>query len=140
MRVKLELSDWIKGYLAGLIDGEGSIGLYYCGHRWSPIVTVEMIDKIVPETMYELTCVGSFTSRPHVTGKTTLHRWSTQSLMDVYRLLETVKPYLLLKRAQADLLIHFCELTLTKRFNEGEGQRIHDAICALNHNNGRSKL
>ncbi len=130
--------DWKKGYIAGIIDGEGFISITIDNHRfghWTPHVgfcntCLQMMNIVVSELHF-----GSFkVEKPgegHL-GKKALYRWEARSILDCYLLLTAVRDYMIVKRVQAGLVIRFCELKMTDTGNEFLYQGLYEEIKCLN--------
>jgi len=104
------LFEWQTGYLAGIIDGEGWIGIMTDANHSRPCVTVTSTNPILGRTLYEITKVGMvYETKRKGTRCRDQFIWKVQSMMEIVELLKKVSPYLLLKRKQAHLLISFCE-------------------------------
>jgi len=136
-------------YLAGLIDGEGTITLERSGNRrlngmmgLSPKVIVTDTDRaIVDATMTIMRRLGV---NPYVKVQSPAKRkkacfWVTVSgLSKCKKVLEAVKPYLVGKLAQAQLVLDFVEsrgnsqAAKGQQYSEAELQ-ILDKLRALNH-------
>ena len=108
-------------YCAGLIDGEGSIcvtktrAAVYLGRRaplHAPLIRVGMIQekpmKFLQETFQcgNIYYEGVRKNRP---SQRPMYRWVITNRADVMRTLETIMPYLLVKKDQAKLILEMCE-------------------------------
>lgn len=104
-------SETEKAYIAGIVDGEGSITINITRCRWSPLISVintyeELIDWLVP--------------RFHVNKLKvkTLKRWKERYIINVWKtwdvitILEQIMPYLIVKKRNAELVLEFCKLKL----------------------------
>lgn len=104
-------------YLAGLVDGEGTISLRTVRHperrRKIVINPYVAIYNCVPEVLYwihKTTELGHIRQRcPTKHQRKPVYEWITRSLVDCARISRTVLPYLIIKRRQAELLLEFCE-------------------------------
>ena len=135
----LELTESQKAYLAGFIDGEGSLLLqphrrkdwkrvYYC-----PEVDVYNTDPEILSVLREWTGLGSVNAF-HNSKKPSHYKirytWRITGLK-AKMLLNTLLPYLQIKRKQAELLIN-CSHDGHIRNNRREHEIIHEAIQVLN--------
>lgn len=113
-----DLSDDEKAYIAGIVDGEGSIGLWK--HRQKlkdhdkvsirPNVRIGMTDEEVIDYIAETVGTGSRTHKhKELENFDKQHIFALQSQNEVRDFLEQVKPYLRAKSDQAELLIEYCE-------------------------------
>lgn len=104
-------------YMAGLIDGEGTVSLRTItrsarkkGFSIASYVAVYNCNTKVVKWIHETTrlghvrkrCQNSFTRRP-------VWEWVIRDLVGSACLLRTVLPYLIIKRQQAMLVLDFCE-------------------------------
>ncbi len=99
-RVQLLVSKPMRmGWVAGIIEGEGWIGVHGNG---LPVVQVVMTDKDVIDRIHEWTAIGNVItqSRPTVTGKT-VYRWSVTKRDDAGALLDALLPLLGKRRSKA---------------------------------------
>lgn len=114
-------------YLAGFFDGEGCIGLYM-RKAWTPQVTVSQIDTSVLDLFLELSgaCFVTKVNGGHVSNYT----WYSKSAIPV---VESLHPYLRVKKAQADLFMEWASYsranTPGKHFTPEVRERIN-AIAA----------
>lgn len=102
----LKLSETDAAYIAGFLDGEGSILLTLRANgSVSMLVTVANTNAEVIEWLIGVTNVGRLFSR---TPRSDRHRgtyWWQANADAAYGLLEQVRPYLKIKAAQADLAL-----------------------------------
>jgi hypothetical protein len=105
------LTDIQLGYLAGIIDGEGSISL--TGYPYKPFAMRPRV-QIANTDLSMLTTIqgwvgGYVYSRPvRIPGRKQVFGLAFQSRADILELLRIVEPYLIIKKAQAQLLIAWC--------------------------------
>lgn len=103
-------------YLAGLIDGEGSIFVKKSEGVKNPIhsldVEISMTDKPTIERIHTMLGFGSF--RPAKRKKKAAHHkqaWKyVASSRDAEVVLNLILPYMTTKREEAIVALHFCEL------------------------------
>lgn len=101
-------------YLAGLMDGEGSIGIRkvidprMLNFRYHIFIAVVNCDKPVLEEFKNKTEIGCIYTRKSIKGFTNrpVHQWQISS-NQAASLLEVLLPYLRIKRQQAILCIDF---------------------------------
>jgi len=103
--------DWI--YLAGIIDGEGSIGIEHLApdnksRKKDYYVCRLTVVNTSFELMNELKCVfgGQFDKRKDIEGRKKCYRWHIFG-KDLEETLRIIKPYLLIKRKQADVVLEY---------------------------------
>ena len=115
---KLSLED--KCYIAGLIDGEGCITVYYIknpnspqGFRLRPQIQIGNTNKLIIYWLKETTGVGVLSIHKQSKAKwKTCYSWYLYVISDIKALLEEILPYLKVKKHQAELLLEFCKLRL----------------------------
>jgi hypothetical protein len=96
-------------YTAGLIDGEGCLGLYTRGRIKSPTVTVSMTDLDIIRWL-KANFGGSFskyTREGNGKNQSDQYRWSLNTKAQIHAFLELLYPYLKVKKLQADILLDF---------------------------------
>ena len=114
------LDEGQKGYIAAFLDGEGGIQItrsFRRGREYTlslhPCVYFTNTDEMVIRRLKEWLGCGCVTrrrsSRPSHRDTFALSITGTRNVL---ALLTTVKPYLIVKRRQADLLIGYCESRL----------------------------
>jgi hypothetical protein len=129
-------------YMAGLFDGEGTICISHAKaqppRHPSPVyelrVAVQMNSEVTVRAFFD--CFGGHVA-PH---RPPQFVWSARAWRAI-RVLNTLKPFLRLKRAQADLALHFME-TKTLGYRRGryrvapkllaERQAIYEQMGLLN--------
>src|SRR5262245_58307366 len=99
-----ELTIAEAAYIAGFIDGEGTIHIYrqvhgYCGVRVTVVNTV----RAPIAWMVERTGIGTVFHRPPRVKKHRISYWWQASAEAATSLLHQIRPYLLIKGAQADV-------------------------------------
>ena len=103
-----------KHYLAGFIDGEGSIAIYkhkdkrvqkgYTLHpRFEIANTNEEVLKAIKEVIG-----GKIKSKPKYKGCKVVYCVEFQDYEQIKRALSIVSPFLIIKQKQAKLMIEFC--------------------------------
>jgi len=110
------LTDW--AYLAGIIDGEGSIGLHRDGrhNRMMPgprlsIVNTDrkFFDWFIAKFALRTRNLPFRQTKSHL-GKRPVYRFKTCSRSEILRLLSGTLPFLIIKREQAESLLEFLHL------------------------------
>jgi hypothetical protein len=98
----------LVAYIAGLFDGEGSIGIYPCGpsgynrRGYHLFVTLTQKDRRILDALK--TTFGGSVQRAN-----TCHHWRLYA-NDAAEFLRLLRPYLILKREQAELAVMFQRL------------------------------
>lgn len=95
-------------YVAGFFDGEGSIGIYLNGQRWSRTLRVQVTQTVTPQSTALLMAMRDRWGGSLCPFNRRLRRpaWNWQvSANNGYIFLCDVRPWLLLKAEQADLVL-----------------------------------
>jgi len=132
---KKRFTEFEKGWLAALIDGEGSLGLLI-----SKPNKYHETDLMIPRIDISNTCKALIDKVCEVTGIFQIYKgnrgnsckpvwvWRCSSVLGILNILNAVKPYLIVKRKQAELLIEFCNLRLK---NEKYTEREYEIVKLL---------
>ena len=121
------LTEIEKAYWAGLLDGEGTIGLYThhdtmgkyrSGYAWNPFVRIylskghEILNEIV--NAYQGKLKSQINKNTGLNHKTQTVMWYVLfgSCKKIRPLLVDLLPYLRIKKAQAELLLEYCNLRM----------------------------
>jgi len=111
----IEPSATMLAYLGGVIDGEGSIGIRktkkagpFKSTRYSAILTVGNTSRLLIEQLLAAFGVGCVTYRYPTKTKRACYLWSVSSL-GARHVLQMVRPYLIVKREQAAVLLEFVD-------------------------------
>lgn len=126
------LPEWVKGYVAGIIDGEGHIRLFWTGYGWHPEIKVNMTHVDTIKWLCETLSIGNVTNKTVEGNRKEQKVWTVHALMDGYSLLKELLPFLRVKRRHAELIIEFCELKITDRYMLSDGNRIKNELSVLN--------
>ena len=123
-------------YTAGIVDGEGCLGIYLAnnGENYKPtyyaIVTVVNTDKCLLQWLEKSYGGRVFQVRHKEEGKNwkPIWRWEIRT-SEALQFLTAIYPFLFIKKAQADVLISFLEMEGGGRLSGGsrviaEAQRI----------------
>jgi|SRR5262245_15895680 len=124
------VSETTYAYLAGMIDGEGCIGIYAASWRrkdgsgicYRPTLIIVQRDPIIPQWLHG-TFGGSLAHRVErvdefKSGKRSYWRWYITG-KNTGDLLQRCLPYLILKPEQAKCVIQLCETLLPGGVNWG---------------------
>jgi hypothetical protein len=123
----LDLSECEKAYIAGIMDGEGSITFYRSkaartrGRYLTPFVRISTTDDLLVPWLFHKIGFGAKRYRANPNGpihwKPVWHiQWSTSQAVE---LLKAIEPYLIIKRERAQLVIEIWELNRTARESGG---------------------
>jgi len=116
----LYLKEWpetTKAYLAGIIDGEGTITI--CNQKWKrkyssgvstrPMVAISNTDYGLLKYLNNLNVGGvSYDRRQHEGWKQSF-QWSVSSHLGCLSILRTILPYLVIKKKRAEEVIKYIE-------------------------------
>jgi len=115
----LSLTESEKAYLAGIIDGEGSI---YMGVNRHPRATlgfcyeihleITNTDKKLIEWLMNKLGGRNVSWRPKRCDRSLCYYWAMAKLEDVYTVLKEVYPYLILKRERAEVAMNYIQKRL----------------------------
>lgn len=92
-------------YLAGLIDGEGYIGVKRSGRSFHARIQVRMVDEPAIAFLRD-TLGGSYYREKEQPGRRPLYCWQASDAAAA-RILHAVLPYLRVKREQAETVLAF---------------------------------
>lgn len=110
--IKLPVEPFDLGYLAGIIDGEGSIGL----RRQRTFVAVYNNDATLMRWL-ESNIGGNVGWDADKRGREPNHTWSISAARDVYYLCVTMLPYLKIKKTDAQDVTTYLEQKYGERLN-----------------------
>lgn len=109
-----EMPEWQIGWTAGMIDGEGCLYIrrkkdgYY-----SVAIQVTSTCYAAVAMLLNITGLGTIEQqKPYGVNKAKhkpCYRWTVYARLDIHTLASKIRPYLLIKREQADVMISFCE-------------------------------
>lgn len=131
-------------YFAGFVDGEGTIGVIRArrsgnkvGYRLQPYLAVANTDFAALERIQEMCGNGRLMQQ---TNPATPHHKPGYTIRlspdQIRHVLPQIRPYLLIKAKQADYLMEFLSIHVSrKRPTEQEQKeldRLRDAVCTLN--------
>ncbi len=111
-------------YIAGLIDGEGSIMIMRQAHEsfmkqraasgcfdphYHPQIRIGMIDRRPIDFICEVSGIGKVIEEKPYHHKRPMFRWNIRRRDEITAFLQKIMPYLLVKTEQAKLALNFCE-------------------------------
>ena len=134
----MNLPPQLLGYLAGIVDGEGCITRQVSrtknGQSVHPVITVSNGHRPLLEYLQTATGFGNIRSAH---GKnSTLNpafNWSTQKRQDVYTLLTSLLPLLIVKKKQALLALALLKL----KSNSEEAKQLSEDLIKCNTRRGK---
>lgn len=101
------------GYLAGIVDGEGSFSLYPArgGRSMNVSMTVTNTDRRLLDWCREASGVGALIAqkRRDYTNRRMQYVWAVNARNDLRALLPQIIPYLVGKPEQARVVLRYCE-------------------------------
>jgi hypothetical protein len=89
------------GYLAALVDGEGSIRIADDATRHRVIVRVANTDRALIDWLAQFGGTVHWHERPDKPHYKPDGSWTMAQAIDAYRLLIAIEPYMIVKRAKA---------------------------------------
>lgn len=110
--LKHQLTEADKAYLAGFVDGEGSIGYYFHAgkNRYEATLSITNTDPRIMDWIKVRIDYGNFVNytKQDASGrrKHVAHVWRINNKPRVKDFLEAITPYLVIKREQAELLLN----------------------------------
>jgi hypothetical protein len=110
-----ELTDFQKGYLAGMIDGEGTVSIHWITikgkKRPIPIVQISNTNKAVLEKIKEFTGIGhintSYKYNAYNPRVKPCYKWIVRNKIEIFQFLTQIKDLLIIKKPQAELLVKY---------------------------------
>jgi len=107
-----DLPEWQKGWLAGIVDGDGSIYGESAGNNFHRVaVSVGMMHELTIKTIAKITGIGSVHCREKTTPKKCklFWKWEIKHRVDVYTFLHELLPFFLTKAKQAAIALEYAE-------------------------------
>lgn len=135
---ELCISDENLGYLAGIIDGEGSFVMSARGERYTPQIAVASIDRVIVDTCQEMSGVGRcLYDCPH-SGQpkpqwSPYHKWWVAMTAELKAFLPIIIPHLRLKHRQAKLMLEYADRRLSNAPIDERDHEIPRLIKSYNH-------
>lgn len=110
----------ILGYIAGILDGEGSVTIVHQKCRMQPNVMISIASTTAE--LHEWLCATlggrSFERRINHLGTKPVWYWQIGASRDVQALLQAILPYMIIKRAKAQEALSIIERALLRRSEE----------------------
>jgi hypothetical protein len=136
-------------YIAGLLDGEGSLGVYRRPSAWLPYPELSITNTNLEVLEWLKSTVGV----GHIRLVTKDQRRATEKWKQAYAwritasghivaLLQQIKPYLIIKRAQCQALLAYISYRHDSRFSSGarfHALQLAQTIKRLKHQQSQSK-
>ena len=156
-----EISDSDLGYLAGLIDGEGSLGIGKSMQRgrciFTPQIQMDNTDKKIMKKYIEILNKFGLDKKPTITKRNHIRNWNDiysvtiAKLTDIKSILESIKDVLVGKHERALILLEFVNKRIDANHREtrdngrftktytGEEEHYHILMKKLNKKRGLEK-
>ncbi len=113
------LKDTECAWLAGIIDGEGSIGLSKIerGNKTfiAPVITITNTNKPLMDKVCAVYPNGNIYSRQRESNLKICYDWQLSKVNDVSNFLEQIFPFLAAKRDKAEVVLRFCKYRMQKK-------------------------
>jgi hypothetical protein len=144
--VNTNIPEWVKGYIAGLLDGEGVVSIVSVRRRdgenqhWKPYVGITNTCKDALEFVVKQIGGFRFSTNKGVMcshSKKPVYRIILVKHKDVLEFLEMIMPYLIIKKKQAELVTEFCKSRLTKPNHAPYDEREMEIIAEVKRLNKR---
>ena len=117
-----ELTEAQKGYLAGILDGEGCLSIRHQKEQRSFYATLQVANTDLKMIIYifDITGIGRvhFCKRNQPNRKDA-YKWFVTVSKDIYDILDAIYPYLITKRSRADILYRLREIKKTPLIRKG---------------------
>lgn len=118
------MKDTILAYTAGLVDGEGYIGLYKnysAKDSFSPVVKVVSTDLVMVPFMQQHFGGYVDTRKPPRPGSKQSYCWQIRNNRQVKPFLESILPYLRVKKARAEVVLSYIDTCKYRRVGYDNG-------------------
>jgi hypothetical protein len=117
-----------RAYLAGIFDGEGCVGFYRSQKKelnYRACIKISNTDFWLMKWLDSRLPFGSLYTKEEINNHPNwrqIWEWSVKSRKDVIAFLELVRPYLIIKSAQAELLLPYLttEVPIPRRCKRDE--------------------
>ena len=129
------IDKWKLAYVAGILDGEGWIGISKRSKTMTltPAVEVSMSDIKCISLLHNVTGLGTISIKTNRGwSSNTMYYWCIRGRLEIYWLLKAVHPFLVTKREQADIMIEFLERRLQDVAIDSRDFQLREKIHNLN--------
>jgi len=116
---EMKLTNLEIGYIAGIIDGEGTIGLCYNktediidGHILVSNTSTELMNWL--KTTLKIGRIRRKSGKKEKLRKKVCYLYYITRISEMEKLLELIKGFLIIKKEQAKLMLKFCEIKKNK--------------------------
>ena len=107
----------VLGYIAGILDGEGSVTIVRQKRRMQPNVTISIASTTTELHEWFCSTLGgkSFERKINHLGTKPVWYWQITAMRDVQALLKAILPYMIIKREKATEALSIIERALLRR-------------------------
>ena len=142
----LQISEDMAAYLAGLLDGDGSVTLRRQGHHntYSPEITITSKDRNFLEEIRRRINGGKIRRITDKRRPSPIYHLYFEKIRDCLTLASKLKKYAILKKRHLELLEEYCKIRLTRpvwerlKFSDRE-REIYEEIKKLNYRSKKRK-
>lgn len=130
----LFLSDTQKGYIAGLIDGEGWIGIHKSKNHYSPKLAIGMTHYETLSKIQQL--IGGNLREATIKGDNSNRQWVVSVSANILReLLPQIMPLMVTKKLNAIAMIEYLSIFKSEDRDSMSGlkAKIKDEFCSIFH-------
>lgn len=127
-----KLPEWQLGWIAGIIDGEGCLGIGKAspgGSYYGPSVRVNNTSRIMVGLLSSVTHLGSIRKLQKKPQHKQVYQWDISAYSDVYLFLSRIIKYMAIRRPQAELLLEYCSNKIT---GDCDGHSYYIKITKMN--------
>lgn len=119
----------LYAYLAGIIDGEGTIRIT-CEKlnkhpSWSPryngAMSVGMTDENIITLLRDTFTPNANVHKECVPNRKLMYRWGTSGSIIIPKILKLLLPYLRVKKQQAEIVLELCEKKKVTGYRKNKG-------------------
>jgi hypothetical protein len=126
----------VYGWAGGILDGEGSINASLNNsnsndNRININVTVTNTDPRIPVALKEIFGIGNFHIEDRrsqinrvIRARQPLYYWRLSSVPTIMQVLTQIRPYLVIKREEADLMLQLCSQMDGSRGEKGRSIKL----------------
>jgi len=97
----------LYAYIAGIIDGEGTIRIGKSKTNYYASISIGMTEKKVIKLISSM--FGAKVRIECVPNRKIIYRWGTSGNIVIPKIIKKIYPYLIVKKKQADLILMFCK-------------------------------
>lgn len=131
----------MRAYLAGLIDGEGTIRIGIASSLGGGMTSQLYITNTSKNLLSYIKNLGPWRIREHKHQNShwrIAYRLILERQTEILKILKNISPYLRLKRKQADLMIEYCKHRLSQAINTPYTERDKEIPKLIRKLNGRA--